>query len=322
MAPSKPLISIVIPLYNESANLADLQTALQAVFVALPKYSFEAVYVDDGSRDDSLLVLHRLAKADKRLRIVSLTRNFGKEVATTAGLHKACGEAIITLDADGQHPVELIPEFVKRWQAGAKVVIGVCTANPRAGLLKRLGSKLFYMTINRLNGTYLVPGSTDFRLIDRVVQQSFDRLTERNRITRGLIDWLGYQREYITFIANPRLAGDPSYSFSRLVKLFVDSVISLSISPLYLTAYLGIVVLPLATLLGLLMIVDKLLNDPLHLKLTGSAFVMILILFLMGVLLLSQGIIGLYLSHIHSETQNRPLYLIDEYQSKRLHEDH
>ncbi len=318
MAKSEPLLSVVVPLFNESGNLAELQAGLQAIYTSLPDYRFETVYVNDGSRDDSLEQLHQLAKADDSVRIVSLTRNFGKEVATTAGIHEAQGEAIITIDADGQHPVELIPEFIARWQQGAKVVIGVRTDNQREGLTKRYGSKLFYALFNRLTGSHLIPGSTDFRLIDKVVQQSFIRMTERNRITRGLIDWLGYDRDYIGFVANPRLNGESGYSFRRLVKLAVDSVISLSISPLYIAAYLGVFVLPISVILGLVMIVDKLFRDPLNLNLTGGAFVMILMLFLIGVLLLSQGIIGLYLSHIHSETQNRPLYLVDEQRSERL----
>lgn len=321
MANPSPLVSVVVPLYNESANLVSLHSALRSVYDDLSEFRFETVFVNDGSQDDSLARLSDLAKADESVRIVCLTRNFGKEVATTAGIHEANGDAIITLDADGQHPVKLLPEFISRWRAGAKVVIGVRTANQREGLIKRLGSRLFYATINRLSRTYIVPGSTDFRLIDKDVQQSFARMTERNRITRGLIDWLGYERQYVEFVANPRLTGEASYSFTRLVKLYVDSVISLSISPLYIAAYLGAFVLPVSSLLALIMICDKLLNDPLHLNLTGGAFVMILMLFLIGVLLSSQGIIGLYLSHIHSETQNRPLYLIDEQKSERLHGD-
>jgi glycosyltransferase involved in cell wall biosynthesis len=315
---TKQLISIVIPLYNESANLPLLHDSLRTVLAGVPDYDFEIVYVNDGSQDDSLRELQAIATHNDAIRIISLSRNFGKEVATTAGLHAAKGDAIITLDADGQHPVELIPQFIERWQAGSKVVIGVRTSNQGEGLTKRYGSKVFYRVMNRLSGTHLVPGSSDFRLIDHVVQQEFMRMTERNRITRGLVDWLGYQRDYIDYVANPRVHGDAGYSFQRLVKLFIDSIVSLSISPLYIAAYLGAFVLPVSVLLGLFMAVDKLVGDPFNLRLTGGAFVMVLMLFLIGVLLLSQGIIGLYLSHIHSETQNRPLYVIDQHNSKGL----
>lgn len=315
---TKQRISIVIPLYNESANLSILHDSLRTVLADLPDYDFEILYVNDGSQDDSLGIVQGIAKHNDAIRIISLSRNFGKEVATTAGIHAAKGDAIITLDADGQHPVELIPQFIERWQAGSKVVIGVRTSNQGEGFTKRYGSKVFYKVMNRLSGTHLVPGSSDFRLIDRFVQQEFMRMTERNRITRGLVDWLGYRRDYINYVANPRVNGDAGYSFQRLVKLFIDSIISLSISPLYIAAYLGAFVLPVSVLLGLFMVVDKLIGDPLNLHLTGGAFVLVLMLFLIGVLLLSQGIIGLYLSHIHSETQNRPLYVIDQYNSKGL----
>ncbi len=141
-------------------------------------------------------------------------------------------------------------------------------------------------------------------------------MTERNRITRGLIDWIGYQREYVSYTENPRFAGAATYSFRKLFRLAVDSAVSLSISPLYLTAYIGAIVLPLATLLGLGMSVNFLLGDPLRLHATGGAYIMVLVLFLIGILLVSQGIIGLYLSHIHTETQNRPLYIVDQSRTK------
>ena len=140
-------------------------------------------------------------------------------------------------------------------------------------------------------------------------------MTERNRITRGLIDWLGYDREYIKFSANPRIAGEAGYSFKKLLKLAIDSTISLSISPLYLSAYIGAFVLPVSTLLGVGMVINALVGDPLNLHATGGAYVLVLVLFLVGILLVSQGIIGLYLSHIHAETQNRPLYIIDKQRS-------
>jgi dolichol-phosphate mannosyltransferase len=252
--------------------------------------------------------------------VLSLSRNFGKEIAMTAGIHAARGRAIITLDADGQHPVELIPEFIKKWQAGSKVVIGVRVANAGEGWMKRVGSRWFYRLLNRLTGLKLRPGISDFQLIDRVVQQEFARMTERSRITRGLIDWLGYPRQYIEFKAKPRAMGEASYSIKKLFKLAVDSVVSLSISPLYMTAYIGAVVLPLSLLLGLGMFINWLARDPLGLHATGGAYVLVLLLCLVGVLLMSQGIIGLYLSHIHTETQNRPLYVIHEESSVRLHE--
>jgi glycosyltransferase involved in cell wall biosynthesis len=304
------LISLVIPMYNESNVLPIFHTRLVAELKAAA-VNYEIIYCDDGSADDSVKLVQQWSK-DHRIKLIKLSRNFGKEIATTAGIHAAKGAAIITLDADGQHPVELIPDFLKRWHTGDKVVVGIRVANQDEGWGKRFGSKLFYMLFNKFTGIKLVPGSTDFRLIDRSVQQDFVRMTERNRITRGLIDWLGYERSYIEFKANPRLAGEPGYSFAKLFKLAIDSVISLSVSPLYVASYMGVIILPISILVSIFMLADTVFGDPLNLHLTGGAYVMILELFLIGVLLISQGIIGLYLSHIHTETQNRPLYIIDK----------
>jgi len=315
------LLSIVVPAYNEGRGLRAFHLSLVKILRDLPGISFDILYCDDGSTDNTAQVIQDLAASDKRIKLVKLSRNFGKEIATTAGIHLADGDGIITIDADGQQPVEMIPEFFRRWQAGSKVVVGVRTENQKEGLVKRYGAKLFYHFFNRLTGVKLVPNSTDFRLIDRVVQKDFVRMTEHNRITRGLIDWLGYERDYVTFRAKPRLHGTASYSFKKLSKLAVDSVISLSISPLYVTAYIGAIILPLSILLGLLILGDAVLGDPLHWRVTGSAYVMVLLLFLTGILLVSQGIIGLYLSHIHAETQNRPLYIIDKSHSIGLHEN-
>lgn len=313
-AVKSPELSVILPVHNEAAGLAHFHEHLSRALKKLA-LTYEYIYIDDGSTDNSGEVLLRLAKTDKHIRVLSLTRNFGKEIATTAGIHAAKGQAIVMLDSDGQHPVELISEFVRRWQAGASVVVGLRTANQNEGFMKRYGSKLFYAWFNRFTGVRLQAGSTDFRLIDRSAQQEFIKMTEHNRVTRGLIDWLGYQREYVEFMANPRVHGDPAYSFKKLFKLAIDSVISLSSSPLYIAAYIGGIIVPLAIILGVFMLVEMLVGDPLNLNITGGAYILVLELLLIGILLLSQGIIGLYLSHIHSETQGRPLYIINRKQS-------
>ncbi len=305
------LVSIVIPSYNEELSVDWLYKALKKTIAADNKHRYELLYVNDGSRDGTLRKLHQLADNDASVRVVNLSRNFGKEIATTAGIYYAQGDAILMLDADGQHPVELIPEFIKKWEAGALVVAGVRETNQKEGFVKKYGSKLFYQMFNGFTGTKLVPGSTDFRLIDRTVQSEFLRLTERSRITRGLIDWLGFKQEYIYFHANPRFAGEASYSFSKLFKLALNSFVSLSLKPLYFAFYTGLIILPLSVLLAIFSAVEMLINDPLHLRITGTAYLVILVLFILGIVLVSQGITALYLSHIHTETQNRPLFITD-----------
>jgi len=311
---SQPVLSVVVPVYNEAAGVAQFHAKLMAVLEGLA-VSYEVVYVDDGSLDGSNRVITGFTAANAHVRLLALTRNFGKEAATTAGIHAACGSAILIIDSDGQHPVDAIPRFVAKWQQGAKVVVGRRTGR-MASLWKRTGSKLFYGAFRRMTGISIDSDVSDFRLIDRTVQAEFNRMSERNRITRGLIDWLGYERQYVSYQEHARLAGTSPQSFRKLFKLAVDSAISLSSSPLYLVAYIGAIVLPVATLLGLGMIINLCLGDPLQLQATGGAYVIVLMLWLIGILLVSQGIIGLYLSHIHTETQNRPLYVIDTQHSQ------
>lgn len=307
----KPVLSVVVPVYNEAAGIAQFHASLVAVLKDAP-LAYEVLYVNDGSTDDSEEVITEfLREADNHVRLLRLSRNFGKEVATTAGIHHARGEAILTLDADGQHPVERIPEFVKHWRRGAKVVVGR-RVERRMSLGKRLATRLFYSVFQRITGIQIDPNTSDFRLIDKEVQAQFNKLTEHNRMTKALIDWLGYERAYVSYSENPRLLGTATYSYRKLFKLAIDSAISLSISPLYITAYVGAIVLPISTVLGAGMVVNYGLGDPLRLHATGGAYLTVLMLFLVGILLVSQGIIGLYLSHIHTETQNRPLYVADE----------
>jgi dolichol-phosphate mannosyltransferase len=314
MSAKKPYVSVIVPCYNEGSNIEPFYAHLTQAFEKLKKsgIGYELLYVNDGSRDETLAELHKIANIDKRVKVVDLSRNFGKEIATTTGIHYATGDALIMIDADGQHPAELIPQFVQKWQDGAQVVIGVRESNQKEGFIKHFGSKIFYKLFNQFTGTALVPGSTDFRLIDRAVQTEFVKMTERNRITRGLIDWLGFKHDYIPFHANERMSGDAGYSISKLVKLALNSFISLSLAPLYFSIYAGLVILPLATLLGLFSAIEMLVGDPLNLHITGTAFIVIVILFLVGILLISQGIMALYLSHIHTETQNRPLFVVNK----------
>lgn len=313
-AAKSPLLSIVVPLFNEAEGLRSFHETLTRELLRLG-VRYEIIYCDDGSRDATAAILQSLAD-NAQVRSLVLTRNFGKEVTLSAGIAAASGEAILTIDGDGQHPVELIGGFVAAWQAGAPVVVGLRRANQNEGFIKRYGSKLFYGIFSRFTGMKLTPGATDFRLIDRTVQKDFLRLTEHSRIIRGLIDWLGYTPVYINFTANAREHGSAGYSLRKLVRLAIDSTVSLSPTPLYFSAYLGAVVLPLASLLGIGMGINWLAGDPLSLHATGTAYVAVLLLFLVGILLTSQGIIGLYLSRLYDETKGRPLYVINEKQSR------
>lgn len=307
-----PLLSIAIPLYNESAGITSFHARLTKVAVSATDNSYEVIYCDDGSTDTTVELVRVIAANDPHIRLIVLSRNFGKENALSAAIHAATGQAVIMLDGDGQHPVTLIPEFIEAWRGGAKVVVGLRSDQDSETLVKQVGSRLFYALFNRLTGQRLVPGSTDYRLIDRAVQQAFLRLPETDRITRGLIDWLGFTRAYLPIPRLARTIGKPGYSLRKLVLLATNSFVSLSAVPLYLFGVLGLIITIITFLLGVSVLIEQvILHDPLNWAFTGTAMLGILTLFLVGVVLMSQGIISLYLSHTHSQTKRRPLYVID-----------
>lgn len=307
----KPLLSIVVPVYNEERNIKPLYMALKKQFARLKEHDFELIFVDDGSTDTSQFAIQRLVKKDRRLRSIELSRNFGKEIATTAGLNEARGAAAIMLDADLQHPVELLEEFIAKWRSGAEVVVGVRKRYKKETWRKKLNSWLFYQILNSIAEVKITPRATDFRLLDRIVIDEFNRFSERNRITRGLIDWLGFRREFVYFDSPERINGKAAYSFVKLWRLATNSFVSLSLFPLRIAGWLGIMITTVAAGLGLFVLIeDKLLGDPLRLNFSGPAVLAIINMFLVGIVLISLGLIALYIANIHSEVINRPLYVI------------
>jgi dolichol-phosphate mannosyltransferase len=310
-AKSDYLLSVVVPLYNEAGGLKSFHASLTAA-LADSGGDYEIIYCDDGSADDTADAALRLHASDPKVKLLKLSRHFGKEPALSAGIAAARGQAVIMIDGDGQHPPELIPQFVNKWRQGAQVVVGLRRGNQREGLVKRYGSKLFYRLFNRLAQQKLLPGSTDFRLIDGAVRSAFLELRESDRITRGLIDWLGFRREYISFDSKAREQDRAGYGHAQLVRLAMNSVVSLTTIPLYLFGYLGMFITTGAALIGSAIIVEQLLlGDPLNWNFTGTAMLSIMLLFLVGLVLLSQGMLSLYVSHIHSQSKRRPLYVVD-----------
>jgi glycosyltransferase involved in cell wall biosynthesis len=314
------ILSIVIPAYNESEVINSFYD--QLLLPVLKKNNitdYELLFVNDGSRDDTLKKLQAISNKNSKVKIVNLSKNFGKEIAVTAGIHNAKGDAIIIMDSDGQHPPSLIPEFIKKWNEGAQVVVGVRNSNQKEGVIKKWGSKVFYRLFNATSGAEIVPRSTDFRLIDRVVANEFLKFTERQRITRGLIDWLGFKRTYIEFDSPARMAGEASYKTSQLFKLAMNSFTSLSLKPLFFFGWIGVMITGFSLIIGIFIFIEQfMLGDPLSLNFTGSALLGIFISFLIGIVLTSQGMIAVYLSHVHSQSQGRPLFVIDERESRNI----
>lgn len=304
-------IAIIVPVYREADNLLALYRRLDQVTSQLSEFTWEYIFVNDGSPDSSYEVLLNLASADSRIKVLDLSRNFGKEIALTAGTHEARGvDAVICIDADLQHPPELIPILIDRWKNGAEMVVTIRVASDREPLFRKWGSNLYYWLMNKFASYDVIPKATDFRLYDRKVVAAFCQATERERMFRGIMDWMGFRREFVEFSANARTNGEASYSYSKLWQLAINSLTSFSLWPLRLTGYLGILIAGSSGLLLLWMIVNYLLKT--KLVYTPLAIFVVANTLLMGVVLMAIGLVALYVGTIHTEVINRPLYLIRE----------
>lgn len=306
---AEKLISIVIPVYNEEENIPPLLSALAEVFSSIP-YRYELVFVNDGSSDGSLKVLREASRQDDRIKILDFSRNFGKETALTAGCHYACGDAVITMDADLQHPPTLIPELFSAWEGGAEVVYTVRRANHGASWFKRFTSFLFYWLFNRVSEMKTEAGTTDFRLMDRAVMDVFRRIPERERMFRGLIDWMGFRRARVVFDAPARANGTNRYSYLQLLRLAMNSFTSFSLFPLRLAGYLGIIITLVSGLLLVFMLSARWFFAPT--MFTPIAILAVGNTFLIGIVLICLGFIALYIARIHAEVIDRPLYIVRE----------
>ncbi|MFZ1987936.1 MAG: glycosyltransferase family 2 protein [Minisyncoccia bacterium] len=313
-SPANKSLSIVIPAFNEEGNIEPIYKAVARVLEEdLSSYTATIIFVDDGSSDGTASKIHALAQEDARVSLIGLSRNFGKEVALTAGIHAATGDAIVTLDADLQHPPQVIASLVRSWEEGNEVVIGIRTKEGGEPILRQAGSHLFSFFMRRLSEVPSVRGASDFRLIDRKVAEAFKQFGEHRRITRGLIDWLGFRRVFVAFVAPERVRGAVRYSYPKLFGLAFSAIVAHSFFPLRLVGYLGIIITPLAMALGLFVIVEQpILGDPLGLEVSGTAMIAIFILFLVGIILISLGLMALYIEGIKSEVTGRPLYVVRE----------
>lgn len=308
----KKLISIVIPVHNEEKNIPLVYSEVHTI-VGGPAfhYAYEILFVNDGSKDGSQAAINALTAKDEAVRGIEFTRNFGKEAATTAGIREAVGDAVICLDADLQHPPQLIPEFIKRWEGGVEVVVGVRSSNNGEGTVKRYGSKLFHALMSRISDTPTIPGETDFCLLDREVVDAFSMLHERGRMTRSLISWLGYRKEIIPFVAPARLHGEAQYSFVKLFRLAINSIAANSLFPLRAAGYLGFFITVVSFLLSVTVFLERyVFRDALHWGVSGTAQLSIINAFLIGVVLMALGIVALYVGRINEEISRRPLYVV------------
>ena len=305
----KPVISILAPVYNEEPVLPELYRRVREVMEQTGE-QWELVLVDDGSRDRSAEVIAALHEQDPRVRGLSFSRNFGFQIAVTAGLDYVEGDAVILADADLQDPPEVFPEMIARWREGYDVVYGVRTRREGETWFKLFTAKLFYRLIYRITDVNIPLDTGDFRLMDRRVVNVLRHMPERNRFLRGMIPWLGFRQIGIPYQRKARFAGESKFSSVRQMLPFaLDAITSFSYLPLQLATYLGF---SLAALSGLAIIVVILLRllGPSN-PLAGQATTLVIVLFLGGVQLISLGIIGEYLGRIYDEVKGRPLYLVD-----------
>ena len=301
-----PVVSIVAPAYNEAKNLAAFIAAMTPVLDALGE-PWEIVFVDDGSRDDTLGILLAARAGDPRLKIVGLARNFGKDVALSAGLAHARGRAVIPIDCDLQHPPELIPEMVGKWRAGADMVIGVRTRRSEEGVLRRTAARLYYSLMRRMTHVEIPPNAGDFRLLDRKIVDVINQMPERCRFMKGIFAWPGFKTERVAFQANVRAGGRSRWSFWKLWRFALDGLFSFSTVPLKLWTYLGGLCAAGAFIYLVITLIQTLVFG---IKTPGYPSLLIVILFFNGLLLLSNGIQGEYIARIFEEVKGRPLFVV------------
>lgn len=306
----QPAVSVVVPVFNEAENLRPLWQAVQTAMTEARVGEYECIFVNDGSEDGSLGRVCELAAEDTKIKVLDLSRNFGKEVALTAGLDAAVGQAVIFLDADLQHPPSLIPKMVDAWRGGAEVVVTVRRSQGKESFGRKLGSLAFHWIMKTFTDVNHLSRTTDFRLLDGKVARALREVNERERLFRGLIDWLGFRREILEFDAAPRPDGQQAkFNFFSLCRLAVSSFVSHSLVPLVVLGIVGVVITGSAgLLLGWMLVAETLVDKRFYY--TPLAQVVVANTLLIGLVISALGVMSLYLAKIYQEVIQRPLYAV------------
>lgn len=304
------LISLLIPAYNEEVVLEHLFTRLANLANDTKGYTFEFLFINDGSKDKTLEIIKDYAEKDSRVSYINLSRNFGKEIGMIAGLDYAKGDAVVIIDADLQDPPELIPEMIHFWQEGYDDVYAKRRSRDGESWLKKFTSKQYYKTLQRVTHVPIQEDTGDFRLLDRRVVEALKQFRESQRNTKALFSWVGFHKKEILYNRDRRVAGETKWNYLKLVELAIDGITSFTTAPLRLSTYAGIVISGLTFIYLVYLIVRTIFFGS---DLAGYPSLMAVILFLGGVQLLSLGIIGEYVGRIFNESKGRPLYFIEEY---------
>ncbi len=303
------LISVVIPMYFEELVAKTCYQRLTAVMQGMGA-PYELIFVNDGSADQTLPILKELAAADRHVKIISFSRNFGHQMALTAGVSRAGGDCVVVIDADLQDPPELIPQMVNMWREGIEVVYAKRKKRKGETWFKLLTAKCFYRVLASLSDVKIPTDTGDFRLMDRKVVEAFKQLPERNRFIRGIVSWLGFKQAPIEYERDERLAGDTKYPLKKMLKFAWDGIISFSVKPLKLVGFLGVCAMLVAAAILIYALIMHLMQKGTISP--GWTSLMTAITFFAGVQLLSVSIVGEYIGRIYDESRNRPLYIISE----------
>lgn len=303
------LLSIVVPCYNEDAVLPEFHRRVVAVLEQCAGLKFELVYTDDGSHDQTPDLLRELQASDSRVRVVTLSRNFGHQIAVTAGLEHVSGAAVVIIDADLQDPPEVIPEMLERWRDGYQVVYGLRARRSGETTFKLWTAKVFYRLINRVSEIDIPLDVGDFRLLDRKVVEVLLTMPERDRFLRGMISWIGFKQVAVIYDRAPRVAGESKYPLVKMLRFAVDSVVSFSFVPLRLAIWLGVGAIA-ASFAGIVYALAIRLYTTTWVR--GWASIFTAVLFLGGVQLITLGIVGEYVGRIYAEVKLRPLFVVSE----------
>ncbi len=314
------LVSIVISAYNEQDNVTELYKQLNNELKKVKNTDFEFLYVDDGSSDKTYDNCLKLQKKDARVKVVQLKRNFGHEIAMTAGMDYAKGDAVIFMDSDLQHPPVYIPKMIELWQQGKEIVLTKRVDNKATSKFYKLCAKTFYFILNKLSDTKIMESAPDFRLLDRKYVDFLKGFNEQDRLFRGLLSWIMPHDHVamIDFVAPERFSGESKYNFFKSLHLAVNSIVQFSVLPLRLAIYLGLIAATAAFLLGIYVFIEHFF---MHNPTPGYATIMITVIFLGSVQLICLGIIGEYIGKIHMEVKKRPLYVADYVTKDEKHDD-
>jgi polyisoprenyl-phosphate glycosyltransferase len=308
MESKKILYSIVVPVYNEELVIVESYKRLKEVMDSLNE-TYEIIFINDGSKDSSILILKDICSKDKTIKTINFSRNFGHQVAITAGMDYAAGDAIVIIDADLQDPPQVILEMIKKWKEGYEVVYGKRIKRIGDSFFKKITARLFYRTLKSMTNVDIPVDTGDFRLIDRKVCNALKSITERNRYVRGLVSWVGFKQIGVEFIREERFAGETKYPFRKMLKFASDAITSFSYKPLKLATFAGLTISLFSFLYLLFVLIERLFTD---LTTPGWSSLIAVNLFFNGIILIILGIIGEYIGRIYDESKKRPLYLVSE----------